>query len=84
MYVSLEKTFRYLKIQKSWRSENFTDYFCIREYFDVFFSTTKYIPQAKNKINHRMNYNRIIICLKGISEKKVFRSMGMSKSLMAA
>ena len=31
-----------------------------------------------------MNYNRIIIRLKGISEKKVFRSMGISESLMAA
>ena len=32
------------------------------------FSTPKYIPQAKNKINHRVSLNLMVTCLKDISE----------------
>ena len=51
--ANLEKTLEYLQIQESVRSENFTEYYlCIQEYFDISFSTLKYIPQAQNKRNH--------------------------------
>lgn len=53
MPVNLEKKLEYLQIQECLRSENFTDYyFCIMEYFNLFLSTSTYIPQAKNKIIH--------------------------------
>ena len=51
----LRKTLEYLKIQESLRSEKFLGVlFMLRQYFDMFFSTPNYIPQAKNKINHEL------------------------------
>ena len=51
----LRKTLEYLKIQESLRPENFPGVFLmLKQYFDMFLPTPKYIPQAKNKINHEL------------------------------
>ena len=44
----------YLTLQQiSIRSENFAEYYiCIKEYFDLLFSSPKLILQAQNKQNH--------------------------------
>ena len=48
-----EKTFGYLKSQEIIQSGNFSEYYiCVKEYFDMPFSTLKYISQAQNEINH--------------------------------
>ena len=45
--VNLEKILEYLKIQERLRSQNFTEYYLrVKEYFDMFFSTQRYFPQA--------------------------------------
>ena len=45
--LNLEKILEYLKIQERLRSQNFTEYYLrVKEYFDMFFSTQKYFPQA--------------------------------------
>ena len=45
--VNLEKILEYLKIQERLRSQNFTEYYLrVKEYFDMFFSTPRYFPQA--------------------------------------
>ena len=45
--VNLEKILEYLKIQERLRSQNFTEYYLrVKEYFDMFFSTQTYFPQA--------------------------------------
>ena len=45
--VNLEKILEYLKIQERLRSQNFTEYYLrVKEYFDMFFSTSRYFPQA--------------------------------------
>ena len=43
----------YLTLEKiSIRSEHFAEYYiCIKEYFHLFFSSPKHIPQAQNKQN---------------------------------
>ena len=47
-FVSLEKTLDHLTVQESLRSENLTEYYlflylCIKEHFDLSFSTPKQI-----------------------------------------
>ena len=45
--INLEKTLEYHKIQESLRSENFTtDYFCVKEYFEMFFSMFFYTSKT--------------------------------------
>ena len=53
MSINLEKNLEYFKVQKSLRSENFTElYLCIKGQIDMFFSTSKHISQAKHEISH--------------------------------
>ena len=48
MSVNLEKTFEYHAIQESLRCENFAEYYlCIKQYFDMFFSTRKHLTNKK-------------------------------------
>ena len=70
MSVNIEKFLKYLNIQKSLRSKDFTEHcICIKEYFDMFFCTEKYIPQAQNSVNHWISI--MIICLKNILEEHI-------------
>ena len=70
MSVNIEKFLKYLNIQKSLRSKDFTEHcICIKQYLDMFFCTVKYIPQAQNSINHWISI--MIICLKNNLEEHI-------------
>ena len=51
--LQYRKSTRASKIQEILYYENFAEYYlCIKQYFDMFFSTPKHIPHAKSEINH--------------------------------
>ena len=45
--INLEKTLEYLKIQEAYGLKISQSFICVKEYFDMFFSTLKDIIQEK-------------------------------------
>ena len=75
----MEKNIEYLKIQENLRSENLTVYhLCKNEFFDLFFSSPKHIPQEIIEFNENL-----CLFVKKAFQRKVFFK-GNAKFIIAS